>query len=121
MLLIFYLKKFRKYINLRLIYKTNRNMDYSPLLKFKNSCLFVFEGNQKLTKIEKYIIQRVKEIRKEKGYTQEDLSLALEKNVGFIGDIEAPSKKAKYNILHLNEIAKVLFCSPKDFWPDEPM
>ena len=74
-----------------------------------------------MTAIEEYIIQKVREIRKEKGFTQEDLSLALEKNVGFIGDIEAPSKKAKYNTSHLNEIAKILCCSPKDFWPQEPL
>ncbi|WP_281638281.1 helix-turn-helix domain-containing protein [Flavobacterium marginilacus] len=74
-----------------------------------------------LTEIEIYIIQRVKQIRKEKGFNQEQLSLKLDKGVGFIGDIEAPSKKAKYNIKHLNEIAKILNCSPKDFWPEKPL
>lgn len=74
-----------------------------------------------LSDIEIYIIQRVKSIRKEKGLTQEQLSLKLDKGVGFIGDIEAPSKKAKYNIKHLNDIAKILGCSPKDFWPEKPL
>ncbi|KVV15007.1 transcriptional regulator, y4mF family [Flavobacterium sp. TAB 87] len=74
-----------------------------------------------LTEIEIYIIQRVKEIRKEKGLTQEQLSLKLDKGVGFIGDIESPSKKAKYNIKHLNEISKILKCSPKDFWPEKSL
>lgn len=73
-----------------------------------------------LSEIEIYIIQRVKTIRKEKGLTQEQLSLKLDKGVGFIGDIES-SKKAKYNIKHLNEIARVLECSPKDFWPEKPL
>jgi len=72
-----------------------------------------------LAEIENYIIQRVKIIRKEKGFTQEQLSLKLDKGVGFIGDIESPSKKAKYNIKHLNEIAKIFECSPKDFWPEK--
>lgn len=75
----------------------------------------------KLTEIELLIISRVKEIRKEKGFTQERLSLSLGKGVGFIGDIEAPSKKAKYNINHLNDIAKILNCSPKDFWPEKAL
>lgn len=76
--------------------------------------------NNNLFEIELYIIEKVKTIRKEKGLTQEQLSLRLDKGVGFIGDIES-SKKAKYNIKHLNEIAKILQCSPKDFWPDKPL
>ncbi|MFT3793760.1 helix-turn-helix domain-containing protein [Flavobacterium sp.] len=74
-----------------------------------------------LTEIELYIIQRVKEIRESRGLTQLDLSTRMGKGVGFIGDIEAPSKKAKYNIKHLNEIAKILECSPKDFWPEKAL
>ena len=73
-----------------------------------------------LSEIEIYIIQRVKTIRKERGLTQEQLSLKLDKGVGFIGDIES-SKPAKYNLKHLNEIAKILECSPKDFWPEKPL
>lgn len=74
-----------------------------------------------LTKIELHIIHRVRELREQRGMTQMELSLRLGKGVGFIGDIEAPSKKAKYNINHLNEIAKVFECSPKDFWPEKPL
>lgn len=74
-----------------------------------------------LSEIEVYIIEKVKTIRKEKGLTQEQLSLKLDKGVGFIGDIESSSKPAKYNIKHLNEIAKILECSPKDFWPEKPI
>jgi len=74
-----------------------------------------------LSKIELYVIQRVKELREDRGLTQMELSLKLGKGVGFIGDIEAPSKTAKYNIKHLNEIAKIFECSPKDFWPEKPL
>jgi len=74
-----------------------------------------------LEEIEKYIIKRVKEMREINNLTQMELSLRLGKAVGFIGDIEAPSKKAKYNIKHLNAIAKVFNCSPKDFWPNKPL
>jgi len=75
--------------------------------------------HESLEKIEKYIISKVKEMREEKGFTQESLSLAMDKNIGFISQIEAPSKKAKYNIIHLNKIAAILECSPKDFWPEK--
>lgn len=74
-----------------------------------------------LSDIELYIIQRVKELREKNGLTQMELSLRLGKGVGFIGDIEAPSKKAKYNIKHLNDIAKIFKCSPRDFWPEKPL
>ena len=77
--------------------------------------------HESLDKIERFIINKVKEIRELKGYSQVYLSLAIGKSTSFISDIEAPSKKAKYNIKHLNEIAKVLECSPKDFWPDKPL
>ena len=87
--------------------------------------MIVFSVNltmhESLDKIERYIISRVKEIRETKGITQEQLSLSLGKNITFISQIEAPSKKAKYNIIHLNEIAKVLGCSSKDFWPEKPI
>ena len=74
-----------------------------------------------LSDIDRYIISRIRSLREERGITQMELSLKLGKAVGFIGDIEAPSKKAKYNVNHLNEIAKVLSCSPKDFWPEKPL
>lgn len=77
--------------------------------------------HESLDEIERYVISKVKEIRETKKITQEDLSLSIGKNIGFISQIEAPSKKAKYNIVHLNLIAKVLKCSPKDFWPEKPL
>lgn len=77
--------------------------------------------NESLEEIERYVIKRVKEIRESKSITQEELSLSIGKNIGFISQIEAPSKKAKYNLIHLNLIAIVLGCSIKDFLPDEPI
>ena len=75
--------------------------------------------HESLDEIERYLIKRVKEMREKKGLSQVSLSLALGKSTTFISDIEAPSKKAKYNIKHLNDIAKILGCSPKEFWPDK--
>ncbi len=74
-----------------------------------------------LDEIERFVISKIKEIRELKGITQEELSLSIGKNIGFISQIEAPSKKAKYNIIHLNLIAKTLDCSPKDFLPERPL
>ena len=74
-----------------------------------------------LDEIERYIISRIRDIREAKGIGQEELSLAIGMNIGFISQIEAPSKRAKYNVVHLNLVAKALDCSPKDFWPEEPI
>lgn len=76
--------------------------------------------HESLNEIEKYIISKIREIRETRGITQEELSLSIGKNITFISQIEAPSKKAKYNVIHLNLIAKALKCSPKDFWPEKP-
>ena len=38
-----------------------------------------------------------------------------------IKTLQAPSKKAKYNLIHLNIIAIALGCSIKDFIPDKPI
>ena len=77
--------------------------------------------HESLDEIERYVISKVREIRETKNVTQEELSLSIGKNITFISQIEAPSKKAKYNVVNLNLIAKALDCSPKDFWPEKPL
>ena len=74
-----------------------------------------------LTKIEKFIIQRVKEKRQEFGFTQIILSQKLNMSDSFVGHIETPKRRAKYNINHLNMLAKIFKCSPRDFLPEKPL
>jgi transcriptional regulator with XRE-family HTH domain len=74
-----------------------------------------------VTPIEQYIIDKVRELRLAKGMSQRDLSRLLELTDGFIGKVETPKERAKYNFQHINEIAKIFKCSPKDFLPDEPL
>jgi transcriptional regulator with XRE-family HTH domain len=73
------------------------------------------------SKIDWYIINKVREMRIEKGITQDDIAMQLDLSVGFIGHIESPKFKAKYNLIHLNELAKLFGCSPKDFLPEKPI
>jgi transcriptional regulator with XRE-family HTH domain len=73
------------------------------------------------SKIDWYIISKVREMRIEKGITQEDIAIQLNLSVGFIGHIESPNFRAKYNTIHLNELAKLFGCSPKDFLPEKPL
>jgi transcriptional regulator with XRE-family HTH domain len=74
--------------------------------------------------IEQYIIDRVKEIRIAKGKSQADIAYGIGfESTGYIGEIESPNleNSESYNIDHLNAIAKILNCSPKDFWPEQPL
>ena len=72
------------------------------------------------TPIEKYVIEIVKAKRIENGWSQKELAYNIERSIGFIGDIENPKSRAKYNLNHINELAKAFKCSPKDFLPDKP-
>src|SRR5690606_35993526 len=65
------------------------------------------------TEIDLYVINKIKEIRIAKGLTQSDLALALGMSNGFIGQIESPRYRAKYNVSHLYELSRILECSPK--------
>ena len=73
------------------------------------------------TKIDHYAIERVKAKRLELGMSQADLAYALDMSVGFIGKVESPNYPSHYNLKHLNDIAKILKCSPQDFLPKKPL
>lgn len=69
------------------------------------------------TAVDLYVIKMVKQVRKEKGYSQEALSFALGLDGSFISQFE--NGKATYNVEQLNNIAKILNCSPRIFLPEE--
>ena len=73
-----------------------------------------------ISKIDKYVIQKVREKRLQKGLSQSQLAIELDMSTGFIAMIESGKYDKKYNVQHLNEIAKILECSPKDFQPSKP-
>lgn len=76
------------------------------------------------TQIEQYIIDRIRERREELGISQENLAFSLGfESQGYISKIEStnPNYDDSYNINHLNEIAKIFKCSPKEFWPELPL
>jgi transcriptional regulator with XRE-family HTH domain len=79
-------------------------------------------GKQNLkSKIDWFIVNRIRDIRLSKGLSQTDIAVHLNLSVGFIGHIESPNFISKYNTAHLNELAKLLECSPKDFWPEKAL
>jgi len=73
------------------------------------------------SKIDQYVIDRIKEKRIEKNLSQADLAYELEMSVGFIGKVESSRYDTHYNLKHLNNLAKILKCSPQDFLPKKPL
>lgn len=73
------------------------------------------------SKIDWFIISQVKEMRNTRGLEQDDIAIHLNVSTGFIGQIESQNFRAKYNTQHINELAKLFKCSPKDFMPEKPL
>lgn len=73
------------------------------------------------SKIDWYIIMVIRQMRIQKGFSQEDIAIHLNLSTGFIGHIESPKFRAKYNLVHINELAKLFKCSPMDFFPENPI
>lgn len=67
--------------------------------------------------IEKYVIEKVKEMRITAGISQAELAHLLDLSEGFIGNIESPNYRAKYNLYHIEKLSIIFKCSPKDFLP----
>lgn len=75
-----------------------------------------------VTDVDKYVIQKVLELRKEKGISQSQLAFEIGyTSKSYIQKIESGQYGKKYNVAQLNEIAKALGCSPKDFLPQDPL
>lgn len=85
--------------------------------------VLAFEMAKKVQKniIDWFIVNKVKEMRIQKGISQVDIAVHLNLSTGFIGQVESPNYRAKYKTLHLNDLAKLFKCSPRDFWPEKSL
>lgn len=70
-----------------------------------------------LPEIDWYVINRVKELRTKKDISQEQLSIRIGRAEGFISKVENLTERAKYNLRHLNLIAKALNVPFSDLLP----
>lgn len=78
-------------------------------------------AKSQLSPIEQYVVNVVKKKRLEKGWSQKELAYQMEKSLGFIGDVESSKSRAKYNINHINDLAIVFECSPREFLPEKAL
>ncbi|WP_292268804.1 XRE family transcriptional regulator [Butyricimonas sp.] len=75
------------------------------------------DTKNKRTEIEIFVINKVKEFRIAAKLSKRKLSLELGLNYNYVFQAESPDYDTKYNLNHLNEIAKILKCSVADFMP----
>ena len=68
--------------------------------------------------IESFVINKVREKRIAASLSQSELAGELGVSNGFIGQVESPRHPAKYNLNHINSLALIFKCSPKDFLPE---
>jgi len=73
------------------------------------------------TKIEWAIVENVRTIRKQKKKTQRDVASLFDVSPGYIGQIETETSASMYSFNNLNELAKYLGCSMRDFMPEKPI
>jgi len=75
----------------------------------------------KKTELDLYIVAKVKELRLKNKMSQAVIATKLNLSNGFFAQIENPKHRAKYNLTHINNLAKIFNCSPKDFLPENPI
>jgi transcriptional regulator with XRE-family HTH domain len=74
-----------------------------------------------VSKIDRYVIKKIKERRLVLGYSQADLSYDLDVSSSFIGQVESESTDSRYSLERINEIAKILDCTLHDLIPELPL
>jgi transcriptional regulator with XRE-family HTH domain len=73
------------------------------------------------SEMELFVINKVRELREQANFSQSRLALELGVSNGFIGQVESTKSASKYNLDHIDKLAVIFKCSPKDFLPDAPV
>ena len=69
------------------------------------------------TLIEQFVISRIKKLREDAGMSQADFAFKMELSYGFIGHVESPNHRAKYNLNHINKAVEIFDCEFSDIFP----
>ncbi|KQN34418.1 XRE family transcriptional regulator [Pedobacter sp. Leaf41] len=70
------------------------------------------------SEIELFVISKAKALREHSNLSQSELAFKLDVSNGFIGQVESSNSPSKYNLDHIDKLAVIFNCSPKDFLPD---
>ncbi|MGM9476499.1 helix-turn-helix domain-containing protein [Pedobacter sp. GSP4] len=70
------------------------------------------------SEIELFVISKAKALREQANLSQSELAFRLDVSNGFIGQVESPNSPSKYNLDHIDKLAVIFNCSPKDFLPE---
>jgi len=70
------------------------------------------------SEIELFVISKAKALREEAKISQSELAFKLDVSNGFIGQVESVKFPAKYNLNHIDKLARIFQCSPKEFLPE---
>lgn len=69
------------------------------------------------SKIDLFVITRIKEKRMQKNVSQRGLAAILDCSASFIGQIESGKFDVKYSVHQVFLIAQFFECSPAEFFP----
>jgi transcriptional regulator with XRE-family HTH domain len=69
------------------------------------------------SKIELFVIEKAKGLREKAKISQSELAFKIGVSNGFVGQVESSKFPAKYSLDHIDKLAKIFNCSPKDFMP----
>lgn len=69
------------------------------------------------SKIDLFVITRIKEWRMEKNISQRGLAAILDCSPSFIGQVESEKFDVKYSVHQVFLVAQFFECSPAEFFP----
>lgn len=67
--------------------------------------------------IDLFVINKIKEKRKELNISQRGIADILNCSAGFVGEVESEKFVTKYSVHHIFLIAQEFECSPAEFFP----
>lgn len=73
------------------------------------------------SEIELFAINKARSLRDEAKLSQSELAFKLGVSNGFVGQVESTKFPSKYNLDHIDKLAVIFNCSPKDFLPELPI
>lgn len=78
----------------------------------------IMKDQENISPIEQFVIDFIRDLRIDKGLTQDGLASILGVGKSFISNVESLNHRAKYNLNHINTLADYYDMRPGDFLPE---